>query len=228
MVTFALLASPLLGPAVWAPVSAVLRGRGVDVRDVPAMPRAPRSPSDVLGHFLTSLPTAGSLVLVPHSNAGLFVPRLAMARPVVGYVFVDALLPPASGEVPVAEEPFLGSLTALADADGILPPWTQWWSAEDVTGLYPNDDDRERVEGEAHRLPLSFFRSSLEVPAGWDERPGGYLAFGDTYREELAAAARRGWPTGRLEGQHLHQLHAPAVVAEEILRLAGAAGVGPD
>jgi hypothetical protein len=58
------------------------------------------------------------------------------------------------------------------------------------------------------------------VPAGWAERPSGYLAFGDTYAEEQSFASAQGWPVRVLPGRHLHQLHDPDGVAREIVELA--------
>ena len=64
---------------------------------------------------------------------------------------------------------------------------------------------------------MAYFRSALDVPAGWDAGPGAYIAFGDTYAEEQAAAAARGWPVRVLDGAHLHLLTDPAAVAAAVL-----------
>jgi hypothetical protein len=141
-----------------------------------------------------ALPVDQDLVLVPHSNAGLYVPALAGARPVVGYVFVDAGLPPRSGRVSPAPPASYDFLQRSADPAGLLPPWTQWWPQAEVAALIPDPAVRDRVEREQRRLPLSYFRAFLPVPAGWDDRPGGYLAFGDTYAEDRRRTDGRGWP----------------------------------
>jgi hypothetical protein len=75
--------------------------------------------------------------------------------------------------------------------------------------LLPNAEVRARVEREQRRLPLSYFEGSLPVPRGWDERPAGYLAFGDIYAAERAEAAQRGWPVSTLPAEHLHMLIDP-------------------
>lgn len=90
----ALLPSPLLGPAIWRPVGRRLSEAGWSVVEVPHASVTPRSADDVLRSFLAVLPTDRDVVLVPHSNAGLYVPRLTAHRRVVAYVFVDAGLPP--------------------------------------------------------------------------------------------------------------------------------------
>ena len=66
-----LLPSPLLGPSVWAPVAERLRQGGWPV-DVCRLPTAPTSPRDALAAFLEVLTPGRPVVLVPHSNAGLF------------------------------------------------------------------------------------------------------------------------------------------------------------
>ena len=66
----------------------------------------------------------------------------------------------------------------------------------------------------------------MPIPAGWDHAPGAYLAFGDTYAEDRAAATRRGWPVVTFEhGRHLHMLLEPEEVASQMLSLMAAAGV---
>jgi hypothetical protein len=213
-----LLASPLLGPAVWSPVAEELLRRGWTVVGPPAPPVAPRSPEDVLDAVLAALPSDRDLILVPHSNAGLYVPALTQRRRVAGFVFVDAGLPAATGPVALAPPAFLDFLTTKADADGLLPLWTHWWD-EDVSSLFPDAPTKARVEAEQSRLPLSYFRGSVPVPPGWDDRPGAYLAFGDTYADERADAVARGWPVTTLAGEHLHQLIDPAGVTAALLAL---------
>lgn len=64
------------------------------------------------------------VLLVVHSNAGLFVPLLIThaVRPVRGCVFIDAALLVASGATPVAPPELLDMLRAKTDEDGLLPP----------------------------------------------------------------------------------------------------------
>lgn len=216
-----LLPSPLLGPACWRPVAQVLSDGGWAVADVPLPALAPRTASDVLATYLAAIPSSTEVVLIPHSNAGLFVPSLAARRPVVGYVFVDAGLPPAeAGRVPMIPPEFYEMLAGKADDLGMLPVWTRWWDSEDVSVLFPPDASvRESVEREQQRLPLSFFGESVTVPAGWPSRPGAYLAFGDSYAGEADLAAARGWPVTKLPGEHLHMVVKPAEVAGAIVDL---------
>ena len=222
--SMALLPSPLLGPSVWQPVAQVLADRGWHT--VTCAVTAPvRTGQDVLDAFLATLPMEQDLVLVPHSNAGAYVPELVMQRRVVATVFVDAVLPPRRGRVPLAPPAFLDLLGAKADDDGLLPVWTQWWDDADVAALLPDAQTRARVEREQQQLPLSYFEGTLPVPQGWDQRRGAYLAFGDTYAAERDEAARRRWPVTTLPGTHLHLLTDPDEVATELLVLIGQLGV---
>ena len=213
MPVVALLGSPLLGPAVWRPVAGALTGEH-EVHVLPPLPTAPQGPDDVLAHWRASLP-AGPLALVVHSGAGLYVPLLLRAREVTATVFVDAALPPAQGDAPLAPPGMLTLLEGLA-RDGVLPPWTRWWPPEDVEVLFPDPATRAAVEAEEHRLPLAYFRARVPAHEGWHRARAAYLAFGDTYAAERDLAASWGWPTETVAGTHLHQLHDPAGVAARI------------
>lgn len=107
-------------------------------------------------------------------------------------------------------------LGALADGRGLLPPWTDWWDEVDTVALFPGPASRAAVEREQSRLPLAYFEGSLDVPAGWDDRPCGYLS-GDTYADERADAVRQEWPVSTLPGGHLHAMHDPDHVADAIV-----------
>lgn len=210
----------MLGPSVWQPVAQVLADRGWHTT-ICSVPAPVRTGQEVLDAFLAALPGGRDLVLVPHSNAGAYVPELALRRQVVATVFVDAVLPPRGGRVPLTPPAFLDVLRGKADDDGLLPLWTSWWDEADVAPLFPDAEVRARVEREQRQLPVSYFEGSLPVPQGWDERPGGYLAFGDTYAPERDEAARRGWPVRTLPGGHLHMLIDPDQVAGELVALLG-------
>jgi hypothetical protein len=201
----ALIGSPLLGPAVWKPVQERFRDRGWTSRVFELL--SPGQPLDE------------NSILVAHSNAGAYLPELAVRLSASVLVFVDAILPGSTGRTPLAPDTLLPQLTALADSDGLLPPWTAWWDEADVAVLFPDDETRRRIEAEEPRIPLAYFNRSMETPAGWDDRPAAYLAFGDTYATERADAESRGWPTRTLEGNHLHMLVDPDAVASAILGL---------
>lgn len=216
MTTYVLLPSPLLGAAAWDPVAGLLRSRGHRVRV--ASPGGVGTSTEVLAAYVEAAGEPGS-VLVPHSNAGYFAPAVAARCAAAATVYVDAALPEGDGVTPLAPPAFLDFLTGLTDADGLLPPWTDWW--EHTDGLFPDDAVRARVEAGQPRLPLSYFRSTVDVPAGWEQAPSGYLTFGDTYAAEAARARSWGWPARRLDGGHLHLLHDPVATVEAVERLQG-------
>jgi hypothetical protein len=222
---FVLLPSPLLGPASWVPVADELTRR----RHRVAVPR-PSAPvatsADVLAGYLAGAPDEPELVLVPHSNAGLYVAALAVERDVSAIVFADALLPSDAATTPAAAGGFRDALGPLAGADGVLPPWTSWWPEADTAELFPDAATRTAVEREQPRLPLAYFDEPIPTPPGWRSVPSAYLAFGDTYAAERATAAARGWPTQTLPGRHLHQLVDPVGVADAVLLLLAAARTG--
>jgi hypothetical protein len=216
--TLALLPSPLLGPVAWEPVRDRLLelGRRVVVADVPG---APQRPEEVLSSFVSGLTHLDDVVLVPHSNAGLYAPALADVVLARATVFVDAALPSSTPTTPLAPPHLLEHLRGLADEEGRLPPWTRWWAAADVDRLFPDDTWRERIEAAQPRLAVPYFTSRARVPEGWAARPAAYLAFGDTYAHETAVARGHGWPVDVLEGGHLHMLREPDAVATGILGL---------
>jgi GNAT superfamily N-acetyltransferase len=121
-------------------------------------------------------------------------------------------------------------LTGMADGAGVLPPWTEWWPEEQVATLFPDAASRAAVSAEQHRLPLSYFTATLQVPDGWAARPAAYLRFSEAYHDQAAEAAALGWPVTTLEGNHLHPLWAPDAVAEAVATLlerqVGAARIG--
>jgi len=222
-VRLALLASPLLGPAVWAQVAERLTLRGWDVL-VPPPYGEVTSPADVLDLLSAALPLNDPLVLVPHSNVGLYVAALAAARNVRGVGFVDAGLPSDDPTTPVAPAALREFLASLAGQDTLLPVWTRWWSDDDLTGLFPDARTRAAVEAEQIRLPLAYFDAVVPSPPGWQQLPAAYLAFGDTYEAERATAERLGWPVETLAGRHLHQLTDPEGVCAALEGLLGRLG----
>lgn len=218
--TFALVPSPLLGSAVWEPVAEILRagGRTVSVVDYAAGDITPDAVASALRAQLAGL---DDLLLVPHSNAGLYVPELVAGLPEIrAAIFVDAALPDDASSTPVAPAGLLTQLRELCGPDGLLPPWSQWWDPEETAGLFPDAATAERVRAQERRLPLAYFEADVPVSLGWDALPSAYVAFGDTYAGELARAVRRGWPVRRLTGAHLHMLVDPKQVAAMLLELA--------
>ncbi len=111
-------------------------------------------------------------------------------------------------------------LRDMADAAGLLPPWTQWWPEDQVAPLFPDPSIRAAVEAEQHRLPLEYFTAVLPVPDGWTAGPAAYLAFSEGYHRQRDQAADWGWPIHTVPGGHLRPLADPggtAAALEELL-----------
>lgn len=225
---FVLVHSPVVGPSTWAPVAERLTSLGraaivpslldVGESDPPFWPRVVAE----VGRQLAGTPADQPLVLVAHSNAGVFVPviRQGLRWPVACSIFADATVPTQGGPTPTAGEDFLPFLRGLADADGRLPRWTDWWEGEDLTGLFPGPRTRDLVTAELPRLPLAYYQEQVPAPDGWDDHPCRYLQFSPAYEGEAHKAAQRGWPVQTLPGEHLHQLADPDGVAKALLELA--------
>ena len=123
-----------------------------------------------------------NVVLVPHSNAGYRASYLAEQLGTVPTVYVDAALPPAdASETVLAPPAFLDFLAGLADADGLLPPWTQWW--ERRRRAVPRRNHPAPGRGRAAAVDLDYFRQSVPVALDWAEKPCAYVAFGSTYAD---------------------------------------------
>jgi hypothetical protein len=213
------LPSPLVGAGAYAVLADAFRADGHSARvvDLPGRVSSGQNLFDACERAVTEFAPE---VVVAHSNAGLVAPAVADGIPVL---FVDAALPPPAGECAMAPAHLLLHLEAMADAEGLLPPWTQWWSEEDVATLFPDATTRAVVEATVPRLPLAYFRTRVTAPDQWEARPQAYLAFGATYADELARARQLGWPSRMLPGAgHLHHLHDPSGVARDILDLAAA------
>ncbi|GGE83068.1 hypothetical protein [Mycetocola zhadangensis] len=215
-----LMASAALGPAAWGPVESELRSRGWDVVIAPSADEVdPRTPADAALAYATATPADRPVILIPHSSAGNFVPTLIEIRNVLRVVFVDATIPVASGKQPLAPPKLLKTLEPLADEDGLLPPWTEWFDEQQIATLFPSPAMRFHIEAQQPQLPLKFLRGVLRIDADWDRTPSSYLAFGDTYAAETARAQALGWPVTQLGGRHLHMIVDPVGVTDAILDL---------
>jgi hypothetical protein len=231
---FVLVHAPVLGPASWSLVATELarHGHTVTVPSLagftdagpPYVDRLIDRARAQIGH-----PPADHVVLVVHSGAGVFAPYLAEAAAASTVIFADASVPPSPPYLPTRDEParvveagFLPFLRDIA-ADGIVPPWPQWWPAEELAPLYPDDATRTRVDAEAASLPLAFYEECLPpIPDSWRARHPAYLQFSEGYGQTARQADALGWPVGQLPGGHLHMLVDPVGVAATLTALGSA------
>jgi hypothetical protein len=164
------------------------------------------------------------VVLVVHSNAGVFVPVLVseLAQPVAQCIFADATIPALdTASTPTAPAEFLPFLAEKAAPDGLLPQWSRWWDEADTAALFPDPRTRRVVTAEEPRLPLAYYREQVPAPAGWAARPCAFLQFSAGYEEPAGLARSLGWPVRTVPGEHLHQVVDPGAVARALLDLAG-------
>ncbi len=219
--TFLLVHSPSVGPSTWNPVAAELRARRRRAV-VPTLTEVTSGPPPYWPRVVDQVSMAapdGPVVVVAHSNAGLYVPLVAerLRGQVTAVLFVDAALPPRRGSIPAAESDHLTFLGAMADENGLLPRWTDWWPEEMVSALVPDRRTRDEIVAEQPRLPLLYYSQHIPVPHTWDRVRGAYLWFSDPYERTAKEADERGWPVTRIPGDHLHQVVAPGAVADWLI-----------
>jgi hypothetical protein len=226
MGSFVLVHSPVTGPSTWRWVADELAARGHRVI-VPAVPPAATALGWPAFVGAVSALSAGmpSPVLVGHSGAGPLLPRIGARVSARALVFVDADIPPETGETTVVPDEFLEFLRGLASG-GMLPPWSEWFGPDGMRELIPDARAREVVSAELPALPLSYFEARVPVPAGWTSTRCGYVLLSEAYAEQAARAAASGWPVARLPGAHLDIVTRPAAVADAILSVAAGSGAG--
>jgi hypothetical protein len=230
---FVLVHSPSVGPSTWVPVADRLRALGRDAvvpslravgeGDPPFWPRVVEAVAEA------TRDSDQPVLLVAHSNAGLFVPVLVTAadQPVHGCLFVDAGLPAREESTPVASAEMLDFLRGKVADDGRLPRWTDWWDEQDVAELFPDAATQAAVIADQPRLPLTYYEQRVPVPAGWDKTPCGYLLFGPPYDAVAAEARDRGWLVEELPGGHLHQVVDPDATAGRLISMADRLTMAP-
>lgn len=201
---FCLLPSPLSTSAVAVRLAAELEHRG---HRVVVAGGGGGDTTRVLADFVAA--AIGADVVVPHSNAGRFGPAVA-AEVGAKLVCLDSLLP---GREPDAE--WVGFLRSRELPDGLLAPWSTWWPRQDIQATVGEHWDL--LTTDEPRVPLQLLIDEPPAPEAWLERRSGYIAFGDTYAEQMDLADKNGWEVRRLEGEHLHLLTAPDEVAETLL-----------
>jgi hypothetical protein len=199
--TFALVASPLVGPAGWQWLAPALRARGaaVSVPDLAPPDSEPpvwRAHVDRVAEQLTGVT---DVVLVGHSAAGRLIPLVADRIGGAACVFLDAQLP--VDVLPRGDDWFLTHVRSIA-RDGVLPAWSEWWGDGAWQALVPDAGRREIL---GHALPHASLASIEEVPpAPATPLRAAYVQLSAVYDAEADVAAARGWPVVRLTAQHLH------------------------
>jgi hypothetical protein len=212
--------SPLTGPQTWDAIAPHLAGPGLPVT-IPDLTRTAAAGPPYCGRQAELIARAAAgqpAVLVGHSGAG---PLLAAVGALIGqverYVFVDAGLPsPGRAWTETAPPELVAQLREMADAEGWLPPWPQWWGDEAMAELVPDPAARARFAAGCPPLPLAMFEETHPPAPGWPDAPCAYLQLSDSYAAEASRAAGLGWPVARLISHHLAPLTDPAGVAAAV------------
>ncbi len=213
----ALLPSPLLPIQAYHPLTVAFEAAGHEI--VLADPAEPGSGAELTARWAQEVAAARADVVVAHSNAGYLAPGVrAAADGAAVLVFMDAALPPATGSTALVPAVLRERLVELADADGVLPPWTRWWPSGSLDDVVPAGQ-LPALDQHCPRLLLAYFDSRVDAPTGWVDGPNAYLAFGSGYGAELDVARGQRWPVEVIAGAHLHFLHDPPGVARAVLEL---------
>lgn len=222
MTHFVLLHSPLVGPVTWKWVAQELRSGG-DVVDVPKVDQATlsRGWSGVVSEFAEQVPGASRVVFVAHSGAGLLLPSIVeRARSVEpALIFVDAGIPPTEDSASLIPAEMLEELISIA-ADGVLPPWSDWYGPDIMQALIPDAAVRRLFIADLPRLPLSYFSGSVPPVRPWPSVENGYILLSKAYVDEASEARQRGWVVEELRGEHLDIVTRARAIADAIRRVA--------
>jgi hypothetical protein len=229
---FVLIHSPLVGPFTWGLVAGELRQDGVDVV-LPSLTddehsRAPfwQQHAASVARALTHIPVNRALILVGHSGAGPILPaiRSMIARPVAGYLFVDAGIPIDGAshlDLRALESPEMAQQFRQALAAGERFPT---WNEQDLSGIIPDPERRRSLLAELHPRALAFFEEPIPVFDGWPDVPCGYLLFTPTYDVFAERARREGWAYRQMDAGHFHMLVDSKAVADAIMNLVARMG----
>src|SRR6266481_4621288 len=217
--------SPLVGCATWDLVAADLARCGweVGVPDltgtVTAGPPYCVRQAEVIARSAFGQPA----ILIGHSGAGsLLAAAGAIIDQVRGYIFADAGLPtPGQTWMQTVPPELATQLREMADNQGWLPPWPQWWGAETLAELIPDPAAQRHFAAGCPRLPLAMFDEVQPLAPQWPDAPAAYLQLSEAYGDEAAKAGELGWPVAERMSHHLAPLTDPALVAESLRELLG-------
>lgn len=218
--------SPLVGPATWEPVAPALTGHGHEVLvpdltgTLTAGPPYCTRQAEAIARAAAGRPA----VLIGHSGAG---PLLAQAGSMLdrarGCIYVDAGLPiPGQTWMETVPAELAAAVGEMADPEGWLPPWPQWWDDGALAELIPDADARRRFAAGCPRLPLALFEERHPQVPRWDEIPAAYLRLSEAYDDQAARARARGWPVTERASHHLGLVTDPGAVADSLLQLLAA------
>jgi hypothetical protein len=217
--------SPLVGCAAWELVAADLAGSGYEVGVPDLTGTVTVGPPYCLRQARQIARSASGrpAILIGHSGAG---PLLAAAGAIVGqvrgYIFVDAGLPmPGRAWMETVPPDLAAQVRGMADAEGWLPPWPQWWGDEALAELVPDPVVRQHFAAGCPRLPLAMFGEIHPLAPRWPDAPAAYLQLSEAYQDQAVRARELGWPVIEQMSHHLALLTEPGRVAGSLRELIG-------
>jgi hypothetical protein len=212
--TWLLVHPPLLGPAVLGPLAAELRSRGNVVR-VPDLRSAVVQAERWWARVAAAVAGPADDVL-GFSGAGVVLPSVAAAVGARRVVWLDAVVPVASGATgtPAA---LRAQLTRFVRGDR-LAAWPEWWPPAVLAEELPDARLREAVLAGAPQLPADFHDHAVPVPDAWPQDDVRYVQLSAAYDAAAAEARARGWTVvGDGSGRHLDVAARPAPVVDLLL-----------
>ncbi len=217
---FALVASPLLGPASWRPTADAMAGLGLAVVVADYVVGSQDTYDAIVDRLVQAIGSAGQpLVLVGHSGAGGLLAGLAQRLAPAATIFVDAILPhPGRSWMETVPPGLARRLRGLA-VQGLLPPWNRWVTDDPVVKLIPSPAERAALLEQIPSIPLAY----LEARApNWPPLAGpcAYLQLSETYNREAIAARTGAWIVVREDLHHLAMLSDPDRVAAVLAKMA--------
>ncbi len=208
--------SPLVGALTWRSVAGLFSEAGWQcvVPDLAgALDEGPPYYAALAARVAGAVPEGiERIVLVGHSFSGALLPLVSGAA---ALVYVDAGLPePGKSWFDTVPPEFAGQVRAMA-RDGFLPPWHEWFPSDAIAEILPDAELRERFTSEIRGLPLGLFEEPQPQVAD-RAASHGYVLLSTAYSASADQAERRGWPTLRVEADHLAMLTRPKLVADNL------------
>ncbi|MDX2201547.1 MAG: alpha/beta hydrolase [Hyphomicrobiaceae bacterium] len=201
--------------------------------DVLAHHAAPPAWSAWTQCLLACIAPAGELVLVGHSSASPLIAELATRLPARALIVVDGEVPPAQGAASPVRPALREFIRNLADGDGGLPVWSQWFARDAHRAALVGIDLLARdpaalaqLEAGLPRMDVAWFDDTIEL-AGWGHLPAGFIQTSGIYDHAATEAQRRGWPIANLHGTHLDPVLRPAETADAIVAMSRRLGAFP-
>lgn len=218
---------PLVGASGMLPLADRLRATGLHVHVPDVLSALGSAPawSTWSAHLMRLLSLdERKPMLVGYSASTVLAAELAAKLSVQGVIFLDGDIPPPGGRVTPGSQRLRRRVEGLADKDGRLPLWSDWYSTDEekaaigITALQRDRNALESFRRDQPRMTRDWFDDAIDL-AAWDHVPAGYVQLSTFFDHSAQEAEKRGWPVVRLKGTHLHPTLAPEETAAAILQV---------